>query len=220
MNIGDYKKAEVYGQKSSEIAACWGIGMLPNFFMVQVKFRDAYQYVDSTCQIRQCEQLCFNLLFRTSFLLGEYDKAAQYFNQFHSSDQVANYLDIHMNYEIGYVYYQLGKTKEAEEIFSEHIKKFESELDSAFLSPEIYLARIYAFKGEKDKALDYLERFTENRGFRGLERGWHDFILIDPFFESLRDDPEFKAIVKQVQDEKATLREQVRRMEERGELML
>jgi hypothetical protein len=44
--------------------------------------------------------------------------------------------------------------------------------------------------------------------------------LIDPFFEKLRDDPEFKAIVKQAQQEKAKLREQVRQMEARGELDL
>ena len=48
----------------------------------------------------------------------------------------------------------------------------------------------------------------------------HDYVLIDPFFESLRDDPEFKAIVKQAQEEKAALRAQVREMEERGELTL
>ena len=48
----------------------------------------------------------------------------------------------------------------------------------------------------------------------------HDFILIDPFFESLRDDPEFKGTVKQAQEEKAAIRAQVREMEERGELDL
>jgi len=44
--------------------------------------------------------------------------------------------------------------------------------------------------------------------------------LIDPLFESLRDDPEFQAIIKQAQEEKAALRAQVREMEERGELDL
>jgi len=41
-----------------------------------------------------------------------------------------------------------------------------------------------------------------------------------PFLKSLRDDPEFKAIVKRAQEEKAALREKVREMEERGELDL
>ena len=44
--------------------------------------------------------------------------------------------------------------------------------------------------------------------------------MIDPFFESLRGDPEFKAIVKQVKEEKAALRAQVSEMEEMGELNL
>jgi hypothetical protein len=44
--------------------------------------------------------------------------------------------------------------------------------------------------------------------------------LIDPFFESLWNDPEFKSFIKQAQDERAALREQVREMEERGELEL
>ena len=44
--------------------------------------------------------------------------------------------------------------------------------------------------------------------------------MIDPFFESLRDDPEFKAIVKRVQEEKAAIRAQIREMEERGEIDL
>jgi len=41
-----------------------------------------------------------------------------------------------------------------------------------------------------------------------------------PFFESFKDDPEFQAIVKRAQEEKAAIRAQVREMEERGNLDL
>ena len=57
----------------------------------------------------------------------------------------------------------------------------------------IIFQRYYAFQGNKKQALPYLAEYAK-KGFRD---GNHDFILIDPFFESLRDDPEFKAIVKQ-----------------------
>ena len=80
----------------------------------------------------------------------------------------------------------------------------------------LHLSRIYAFNGNRVEALKYLAEYA-NLGFRF---GWHDFLLIDPFFESLWDDPEFKSIMKQAQDEKAALRAQVREMEERGELDL
>ena len=73
-----------------------------------------------------------------------------------------------------------------------------------------------AFQGDRDEALKYLAEYAK-LGFRS---GDHDFILIDPFFESLRDDPEFQAIVKKAQEEKAALRAQVREIEERGELDL
>ncbi|TDI64592.1 MAG: hypothetical protein E2O88_11210 [Bacteroidetes bacterium] len=55
--------------------------------------------------------------------------------------------------------------------------------------------------------------------FNSLKLGWHDLIETYPLFENLRDDPEFKAIVKRAQDEKAALRAQVREMEERGFVM-
>ena len=45
-------------------------------------------------------------------------------------------------------------------------------------------------------------------------------MIYDPMFENLMDDPEFKAIVKKAQEEKAAIRAQVKEMEERGELDL
>ena len=155
-------------------------------------------------------------------MLGEYQNAEQYYLEWRKVEENLD-LDLERlrDHEIGYVYYQLGRTEEAEKIFAEQIKRMESELDNDNITTtEIYLARIYAFTGERDKALDYLKRFSENKGFKAEVPGWDDFILVDPFFESLRDDPEFNAIVKQAQEAKAALRAQVRGMEERGELTL
>ncbi len=118
----------------------------------------------------------------------------------------------------------LGKTEEAKKIYAEQIEILESELANEQrnvfgvlpYNKLIDLSRIHAFQGNKKQALKYLAEYAK----RGFMYGWHDFILIDPFFKSLRGDPEFKAIVKQAQDEKAALRAQVREMEERGELNL
>ena len=132
-----------------------------------------------------------------------------------------------LNTSIGYVYYQLGKTEEAEEIFSDEIPKLQYGLDEDHRDNYYDLARIYAFQGDREKALknltEYAKGFNIGTDFLLIDSyfmGWHDFILIDPFFERLRDDPEFQAIVKRAQEEKAALRAQVREMEERGELDL
>jgi tetratricopeptide (TPR) repeat protein len=117
------------------------------------------------------------------------------------------------NIYLAYVYKQLGRTEEAEKVFAEQIKMLQSgDNRTAYYD----LAKIYAFQGDKKQSLKYLAEYAK----KGFQNGRHDFILIDPFYKSLRDDPEFQAIVKEAQEEKAALRAQVRDMEKRGELDL
>jgi len=209
LNIGDYETAEEYVSKSLEMeVSCPAIGQYHFLMQTQGKFKKALQFIDSTCHQGECEWVCSKALFETSWLLGDFEKAEQYFDQWQNPGRTI--------YEIGYVYHHLGKTEEADKTFTEEIKKLESDVDRDRRSTDLHLSRIYAFKGNRVEALKYLAEYAK----RGFTQGWHDFILIDPFFESLRDDPEFKAIVKQAQEEKAALREQVREMEERGELTL
>ena len=84
----------------------------------------------------------------------------------------------------------MGKTKEAHQI-----GKLESRLDDGKTFPLWPFARIYAYQGDRDQALEYL---AENAK-KGFNDGNQDFILIDPFYESLRDDPKLQAIVKKAQ---------------------
>jgi len=209
-DIGDYETAEEYVSKSLEMeVGCFAIRRYHFLMQTQGKFKEALQFIDSTCHQGECEEVCSEALFQLSRLLGDFEKAEQYFDQWQNSG---------WGYEIGYVYHHLGKTEEADKTFTEAIKKLESEVvrENRNFRTNLDLSRIYAFKGNRVQALKYLAEYAK----RGFTQGWHDFILIDPFFESLRGDPEFKAIVKQAQEEKAELREQVRQMEESGELTL
>jgi len=209
-DIGDYETAEEYLSKSLELeVGCFAIRNYHWLMQTQGKFKEALQFIDSTCHQGECEGVCSEALFQLSWLLGDFEKAEQYFDQWQNSG---------LRYEIGYVYHHLGKTEEADKVFTEAIKRFKSAVyrENRNIRTNLHLSRIYAFQGDKKLALKYLAEYAK----RGFTWGWHDFILIDPFFESLRGDPEFKAIVKQAQEEKAALREQVRDLEERGELNL
>ena len=146
--------------------------------------------------------------------MGEFERAEQYFLQWEETRQPRRFYPIE-NYEIGYVYFQLGRKEEAERIFKKELQNLQA-IESPRRFIDLSLSRIHAFQGNRKAALEHLTEYA-NRGFR---EGWHDFILIDPFFESLRDDPEFKAIVKQAQEEKASQRAQIKEMEERGEITL
>jgi len=210
LNIGDYETAEEYVSKSLESeVSCTAIGQYNWLMQIQGKFKEALQFIDSTCHQGACEWECTKALFQISWLLGDFEKAEQYWDQWQNPGRI-------IIYEIGYVYDQLGRKEDAGETFTTNIRRLESRLGRGHPITYLRLSRIHAFQGDKKQALKYLAEYAK----RGFTHGWHDFILIDPFFESLRDDPEFKAIVKQAQEEKAVLRAQVREMEERGELTL
>jgi len=218
--IGDYERSGKYLSKSLELGAtCNGFGNYNRLLMVQGKFQQALQFTDSICEEIACRQQCYRHLFEESLLLEEFENAEQYFYEWQKVRQESSWNpNRHSDYQIGYVYYRLGKTKEAENTFTEQIQKLQSIVNRGRGGKydSLHLSRIFAFQSERDKALQYLAGYAQG----GFHNGWHDFILMDPFFESLRDDPEFQIIVKRAQEEKAALRAQVREMEERGELDL
>jgi len=51
------------------------------------------------------------------------------------------------------------------------------------------LARFYALLGEKEQALDWLEKSCESRDFLT------PFVNADPIFDDLRAEPRFKAVM-------------------------
>ena len=72
------------------------------------------------------------------------------------------------------------------------------------------LSGIYAFQGQKEKAWKYLRAFDKKGLWPG---GLHYFIQVDPLFDSLRNDQEFKEMLQRVLTEKAQLREQMQAWE-------
>ena len=84
-----------------------------------------------------------------------------------------------MNVHIGYVYYKLGRTEETNKIFKEEIKKLKSELNKDWKIRERHelLCKIYAFLGDREEALFFLNELADI----GFSNGFHDFILIDQF---------------------------------------
>ena len=92
-------------------------------------------------------------------------------NGFRGAMTASQHLEMHLifsedriNHQIGYVYYQLGKTEEAEKVFAEQIQKLESKLDEANRNTFWRLARMHAFQGDRDQALKYLAEYAK-RGF-------------------------------------------------------
>jgi adenylate cyclase len=75
---------------------------------------------------------------------------------------------------------------------------------------------IHALKGDKEKALSTL-REAIDEGWRSL---WWYFLKRSPNLESLHDEPEFQAMVAEIEADMAAQLARVREMERNGELVL
>ena len=74
--------------------------------------------------------------------------------------------------------------------------------------------RIYALQGEKRKTLSALRQAID-QGWRGL---WWYFLRQDPNLESLHGEPEYQAMVAEIEADMAEQLARVREMERNGEL--
>jgi hypothetical protein len=74
--------------------------------------------------------------------------------------------------------------------------------------------RIYALQGEKQKALAALRQAIDE----GWRAWWSYFLERDPNLESLRGEPEFQAMVAEIEADMAAQLARVREMQRRGEL--
>jgi tetratricopeptide (TPR) repeat protein len=74
--------------------------------------------------------------------------------------------------------------------------------------------QIYALRGDKQKALSALRQAIDE-GWRGF---WRYSLEHDSNLESVRDEPEFQAMVKEIEVDMAAQLARVREMERRGEL--
>jgi TolB-like protein/Tfp pilus assembly protein PilF len=74
--------------------------------------------------------------------------------------------------------------------------------------------QIYALQGDKQKALSALQRAIDE----GWRESWWYHLKYNPNLESLHDEPEYQAIVAEIEADMAAQLERVREMERNGEL--
>jgi tetratricopeptide (TPR) repeat protein len=103
-------------------------------------------------------------------------------------------------HRIGYTFWKLGKTKEADHYFNEQIKWCEESIRLNKPYAETYgahydLACVLSLKGKTERAMELLYELN-NKKF------WPKWVIsqfkYEPFFESIRDDARFKKIFQDI----------------------
>jgi hypothetical protein len=77
------------------------------------------------------------------------------------------------------------------------------------------MAQIFAFKGEKAKAYEYLKKVYQRQRMDYFLIGY----LKDPMFNSLRNEPEFQQIVRDIEAKYLAEHERVRQWLKENDMM-
>jgi TolB-like protein/AraC-like DNA-binding protein len=130
-------------------------------------------------------------------------------------------LVMHYMHRIGYAFWQNGNEESAEYYFNEQIKYCERSIElgrqyEKMLYTYYDLAGVYAFRGERYKAYENLRIFNH----KPIMSSWMvSLIKTDPLFDTIRGEPEFQQIIRDVEVKYQAEHERVRKwLEEQGML--
>jgi len=221
LSLAEYSKAEKYFRLALKYAdnttqECIYSRVISNIFNLQGEFNKAEHFLDSICFIMNCKSECNRGKFYILFNQKDFEGANEIYNKLIESE---NTFDVGDSVTIAYIFKKLNKENESNEILKRCEKSIENRLVNNPSLPRkawlyMNLSSINLILNEKEEALSFLTEAV--RCYSNIILG----LEVVPEFEELQDQPEFKALLKQVQDEKAALRVQVKEMEEQGELDL
>ena len=206
MDIGLYDEALVCNKLTLVHLGgdCHALRHIVENQIAQSQFDQALHMLDSLCAISKCND-CSNYYGMVYLSQGDYEKA--------KGLSVMDY-----PYLEGVLKLMDGDMEEATRILKKRI--YELETDSSFYTlwydNDYFIAECYALLGDEENAIKWLGQAAD----RGFWNGNHDYMLIDPAFNAIRDDPRFQAIYEKAQKEKAQIREEVLKMIDSGELEL
>ncbi len=133
--------------------------------------------------------------------LGQFKESLKYFKKDVEIMKAHGTFTFSSMHRIGYAYWGNGYKKEAEYYFDKQLEYSKNEIKLSRLwgqrlYPYYDIAGIYAFRGDKEKAYENLKLFNQ----RQRNPLWMvTLIKDDPLFNSIRNEPEFQQIVRDVE---------------------
>jgi TolB-like protein/Tfp pilus assembly protein PilF len=150
-----------------------------------------------------------------SFLwLHKWEESLKYYKKYNA------YITItagHHLVRFGYAYLKNGIEKEAENCFESVMKSCENSIRMGIQTSFTYylFASVYAVRGEKGKVYENLKQY--NQQAQKISDFYLNYLKYDPWFDSMRDEPEFKKIVTEMEEKFKSEHERVKKwLEEKG----
>lgn len=141
------------------------------------RIEEAKSYLKKTLEIDPQFQRAHLYLGRNYLLTGNADFALK--------EMQEENLEVFRNFGLALIYHAQGKTKEADEALKSFTDKFQNDWN-------YLLAELYAYRGEREKSLQWLEYAYQKND------GWLVFLKGDPLMKTLRGDPRFNAFLRKM----------------------
>ena len=204
-SFGNFEKAELYGKKAIGLSnnSIITIEVIRGLTITYLHWGKADSVIKYANQYISREiNASYEIAEAYCNIKNDCAKAAQLYNELWT--RYGNHSNPH-RWAVALM--NIGKTKEAKEKLELAVREYKERKDT--LSYDY--AGICAMNGDKVKAIEILRKYDWQ---------WGSVYLIqhDKLFDNLRNDKEFKDLVKKALDEKTKLREKIKKMEDNGEL--
>jgi tetratricopeptide (TPR) repeat protein len=154
---------------------------------VERRYDDAIQEGRKTVALYPDNPLGYFHVARSSIEKGDYPQALDAIQKLRALDDHPEFLAL-----LGRTYARMGDREKAAEV----LRQLE-QLSRIRYVQSYFLARVDAGLGDKQRALDYLEKAYEERSEYLVNADWGG-LRTDPAWDNLRDEPRFQALLKKV----------------------
>jgi len=190
-------------------------------WMYEFEYKKCLEFYEKRYSIDSTDITALNFLGAYYEVTGQFKESVKFYKKWLDELRVEGRIKINEMQRIGYAYWKIGFMDSADYYFNEQIKYCNDaiRLGRPYGQNFAYydLAGVYAFMGNKIKAFENLKNF--NQGPFGQVLWIVKYIKTDPLFKSIRNEPEFQQIVRDVEAKYQAEHERVRKwLEEQGTL--
>lgn len=178
-SVGQLKKAEEFYRKSIQLNPLKPITYmnLGNTLTTAGRFEEAIPYFKTVLELNPQHQRAHMYIGRNYILMGKPQKAL--------AEMEKENVEVFRLFGLALAYHSLGRKQEADEKLHEFINTYQH--DWSYL-----IVQLYAFTGEKDKAITWLESAYNKRD------SWLFWIKGDQLLKNIREDARYIAILKKM----------------------
>jgi tetratricopeptide (TPR) repeat protein len=186
---GQFKEANklsVYAFRQNKSMLNWVQIALVYYFNNEPE--KAYKKISSAWHLFPGDEFIFTNTIRIFNYLEKYDKTIEFFERNSPVTSPQNLIPYHLGH-MGVAYNNAGNSEKTNSYLNELVLRCKK---SPVGSPSFFAAAIYTFLGQKDNAIEYLEKaFSDHE----VEMYW---LKVEPLFKDLHGDPRFENILQKI----------------------